>query len=363
MHDLHTVSRLGHQVMRDYWLIDAARVPTKIRLTPSERRVQIHQGSIKMFSMESREDIKPQYFFQHDPQTKPEVSSWTESPISDYDNGAFSVEDPFDGLYSLAGTTVVGSSLETLDTAISHSHSQNDEWDKNFKLLDGDIAVGKAIDDSPSMADTFSFEGLAIFKPEPDQHGDVITPPFMIETDLYKPTRVCSPPDLTNKSPLPQPLSHTVTASVSSGSMYGGERRISDSRLSLQDLSKVLDLEHDQRETANRESQILKILKDELGFELGLRTWVRDTKSDEREKLIGALFAIVQERYNYGYSKDILEKVVRRASYYMMQGRLRRERRHAERMHNAGNNKPVMKRKRPETPTAIKRKSFGQFSD
>lgn len=104
-------------------------------------------------------------------------------------------------------------------------------------------------------------------------------------------------------------------------------KRVSDSRLSLAQLSIVLGLGTNVQEASKREKQILAVLKDELGFALGERTWIRDTPPEERKRLIDDLYIIVEQRYGYGYDKDALSVVVRRASYYLMQGRLRRQRR------------------------------------
>lgn len=104
-------------------------------------------------------------------------------------------------------------------------------------------------------------------------------------------------------------------------------KKISDSRLSLAQLSIVLNLNNNIEETAKREKNILKILKDDLNFPIGEKTWIRDTPSTERERLMNSLTEKVELVYNYGYSKKTLSIIVRRASYYLMQGRLRRERR------------------------------------
>ncbi|KAG0676459.1 hypothetical protein C6P40_000221 [Pichia californica] len=104
-------------------------------------------------------------------------------------------------------------------------------------------------------------------------------------------------------------------------------KKISDSRLSLAQLSIVLNLEGNDIETAKREKNILKILKDELNFPIGEKTWIRDTPAIERERIMSDLTLKVEKSFGYGYSKKTLSIIVRRASYYMMQGRLRRERR------------------------------------
>ncbi|KAG7882680.1 hypothetical protein KL938_003103 [Ogataea parapolymorpha] len=110
-------------------------------------------------------------------------------------------------------------------------------------------------------------------------------------------------------------------------------KKISDSRLSLSQLSHVLQLPNDIQETAKREKQILNIFKKDLNFPLGEKTWIRDTPAEERQALIERLWKLVEMKYQYGYSKETLAIVIRRASYYLMQGRLRRERRLEKKKH------------------------------
>lgn len=104
-------------------------------------------------------------------------------------------------------------------------------------------------------------------------------------------------------------------------------KKLCDSRLSLTQLSLVLNLEGNDAETALREKNILHILRNDLGFPIGEKTWIRDTPPSERERILAELTQLVESTYHYGYSKKILAIIVRRASYYMMQGRLRRQRR------------------------------------
>ncbi|ODV62219.1 uncharacterized protein ASCRUDRAFT_69042 [Ascoidea rubescens DSM 1968] len=107
-------------------------------------------------------------------------------------------------------------------------------------------------------------------------------------------------------------------------------KRQSDSRLSLPALAKILNLENNQEEAGKREKYILSILKNDIGFQLGNKTWVRDTPLQERERILDELYHKVKSVYDY--DKELLEVIVRRASYYMMQGRLRRERRAAAKL-------------------------------
>lgn len=104
-------------------------------------------------------------------------------------------------------------------------------------------------------------------------------------------------------------------------------KKVSDSRLSLVQLAVVLGLKDNVEEAANREKLILDVFKSDLGFPLGEKTWIRDTPLKERQYLIEQLQLISESKYNFGYPKSIYGTIIRRASYYMMQGRLRRERR------------------------------------
>ncbi|EDO14563.1 hypothetical protein Kpol_292p5 [Vanderwaltozyma polyspora DSM 70294] len=110
-------------------------------------------------------------------------------------------------------------------------------------------------------------------------------------------------------------------------SINGLSKKVSDSRLSAHGLADVLQLDSPE-EALKRERHILDIFENELHYPLGYKTWVRDTTKEYREELILKLHARVRERYpHYEYSCSTLETIIRRATYYMMQSRLRRERR------------------------------------
>lgn len=101
-------------------------------------------------------------------------------------------------------------------------------------------------------------------------------------------------------------------------------RKQSESRISLPELYQRMGLGHDHDTARVREQRILGILKKE-GFQLGERTWIRDTSEKERRRIIDEIHN--QTFAEYQYSKELIEVVVRRGSYYLMQGRLRRIRR------------------------------------
>lgn len=111
------------------------------------------------------------------------------------------------------------------------------------------------------------------------------------------------------------------------GGAKRGGKKVSDSRLSLHQLSFVLGLAGDVKQTIAREQQVLNVFQNELCFPLGTKTWIRDTPPGEREKLVEGLHAICESRFAFGYDRSIYYTIIRRASYSLMQGRLRRERR------------------------------------
>lgn len=124
-----------------------------------------------------------------------------------------------------------------------------------------------------------------------------------------------------------QAQSSTPSTSPSPSSSTAKSRAALDSRLSLVRLGQVLKTSS-LEETIAVEKCILDIFSNDLGFPLGKRTWIRDTTEQYRHGMIDAL----QERVCPMYptmTKDLLETVVKRATYAMMQGRLRKERRAA----------------------------------
>ncbi|AET41258.1 uncharacterized protein Ecym_7438 [Eremothecium cymbalariae DBVPG len=102
-------------------------------------------------------------------------------------------------------------------------------------------------------------------------------------------------------------------------------KKVSDSRLSAQGLAEVLKLASAE-EALRRERFVLDILENELHYPLGYKTWVRDTSKEYRSQLLDLLHERVKVKYPE-YDKPVLETIIRRATYYMMQSRLRRERR------------------------------------
>lgn len=99
------------------------------------------------------------------------------------------------------------------------------------------------------------------------------------------------------------------------------------SRLNIFELSKILDLDDfDISLTKEIEINILEIFKEYCNFNLGYRTWIRDTTKDERRRVIDLLYSYTSPVYPE-FDRFKLEVIIRRGSYSLMQSRLRRDRR------------------------------------
>lgn len=152
--------------------------------------------------------------------------------------------------------------------------------------------------------------------------------------DVYLDTSSSSTSDYLLTQPYMEAVTSTTTspsdydtphnASSSSSSVSVASRKQPESRMSQPELFSRMGLSHDPEEARNRENRVLSLLKSR-GFKLGEQTWIRDTTPAVRQEIVDFIHAsTVQE---YGYSKYMIEVVIRRACYHLMQGRLRRIRR------------------------------------
>jgi hypothetical protein len=112
-----------------------------------------------------------------------------------------------------------------------------------------------------------------------------------------------------------------------SSSLVAKSRSSLDSRLSIVRLGEILKTSS-QEETMKVEKFILDVFSKDLNFPLGYKTWIRDTSEEFREQLLDQLFERVNPKYP-SLTRQLLETVVKRATYSKMQGRLRKERRAA----------------------------------
>lgn len=99
------------------------------------------------------------------------------------------------------------------------------------------------------------------------------------------------------------------------------------SRINIQELSHILELDNFNISlTREIELKVLKVFQIYCKFELGHKTWIRDTNKPQRKDLIIKLRNYISTWYPE-LNKFKLEVIIRRGSYSIMQRRLRRERR------------------------------------
>ncbi|CUM49760.1 uncharacterized protein AC631_03281 [Debaryomyces fabryi] len=99
------------------------------------------------------------------------------------------------------------------------------------------------------------------------------------------------------------------------------------SRINIHELSHILELDNlNISLTREIELKVLKVFQLYCKFELGHKTWIRDTNKPQRKDLITKLRNYISTWYPE-LNKFKLEVIIRRGSYSIMQRRLRRERR------------------------------------
>ncbi|ODQ65811.1 hypothetical protein NADFUDRAFT_82772 [Nadsonia fulvescens var. elongata DSM 6958] len=97
-----------------------------------------------------------------------------------------------------------------------------------------------------------------------------------------------------------------------------------ESRLSLPNLYILMGLATNHKEAAFREKKILGMLESR-GFKLGEQTWIRDTTETFRKDILDWIYN--DTFADFGYDKDLIEIIIKRNCYYVMQGKLRKIRR------------------------------------
>ncbi|KAH3673118.1 hypothetical protein WICMUC_003874 [Wickerhamomyces mucosus] len=185
-------------------------------------------------------------------------------------------------------------------------------------LLYGDHLIKNGTNNE-NYLDSFALETLSE-KPNEVNSISVVDEFLSSPTPRLSSTPLDPPLDLFNDLPLP-------TSSIPSldTSAIEREKKCLNSRLSLSNLSKILNLE--LNETTRLEKYVLGKFVNELKFPLGFQTWVRDTKESERSFLLAKLYDLCIEKYPTIINMDTLEIIIKRATYSYMQGRLRKERR------------------------------------
>lgn len=178
------------------------------------------------------------------------------------------------------------------------------------------------------------------FPPIPDlghsharnRSDSTVAPPLPQDPGLIAPQpHMMLPMGLSGPPPDASPsVSSGDARSGSSGGVFAAAhgRNRSISKMPLSDLYSKMGLADDHEEAKAREECIMNIVRRE-GFEVGHRTWIRDTDEDLRRRIIDELHR--QTVRQYRYSKKTLEIIVRRGTYARMQSRLRQMRRHSKR--------------------------------
>ncbi|CAH2352446.1 hypothetical protein CLIB1423_06S06612 [[Candida] railenensis] len=104
-------------------------------------------------------------------------------------------------------------------------------------------------------------------------------------------------------------------------------KRLYYSRVNINELAILLDLQDYKIDlTAEIEANVLRIFKDWCGYALGYCSWVRDTKEKERTAYIDKLYQYTRFCYPE-LNRPQLEIIIKRGTYNVMQGRLRKDRR------------------------------------
>lgn len=231
------------------------------------------------------------------------------------------------------------SDLAQIESALTQAFSDNNyifSNDKSFESIDTSFS-NKTPQKDLSIADINIDSLNATISNDLDIESLLLdnTLPFDLPEKIQFKSNVFSD----NKVPdVPQNSFDFVSGSPSEeDGAYDGDkpsaafRKQSESRIALPELYKRMGLGDNHDEARVREQRILNILRRE-GFQLGEQTWIRDTTEKERKRIIDTI--LHETHPDYGYSRELIEIVVRRGSYYLMQGRLRRIRRGKKAMEN-----------------------------
>lgn len=137
--------------------------------------------------------------------------------------------------------------------------------------------------------------------------------------------------------------SETNTNSIKVKKVYNNKgKSISDSRLSTESLRQSFQLPSVKAAT-KLESYVEKLLIEHCNFQLGYKTWVRDTEKDERDHILNILEQRLNDDMEFlstitGRHKKLekrsIETIVRKCTYAKQQSRLRKERRKAVEINN-----------------------------
>lgn len=143
--------------------------------------------------------------------------------------------------------------------------------------------------------------------------------------------------------------SPTLSPSATGNSLAASFDIKNSSRISLPKLYALMNLSHNPDLANQRINTILQLLEAQ-GFLLTKQTWIRDTTKQQRQRIIRHIrdttFA------EFGYTEELIEIVIKRNSYYLMQGKLRKIRRRKKKMENQEKKKKLILSSSTTTTTA-----------
>lgn len=262
----------------------------------------LEEGEVDFFNFDENNNgvhnLHNEGFHEHS------MEDWWQLPTPDSESG---------GGYAPLSDSAVGSQTTPVDFPLRTSVPG---------ILEPAPVQASSASSSFPVCDGFPLDSEQLFDPE--REGDFDNEEQFITNDEEEHVQMPVVGSTSVPTPTPRYVKQPRQNRYSGSSSPKG-RRVSDSRLSAQGLAEVLNLESPD-EALKRERFILDIFETELHYPLGYKTWVRDTSKPYRAKLIEQLHDRVRGTYPE-YDKGVLETIIRRATYYMMQSRLRRERR------------------------------------
>lgn len=207
-------------------------------------------------------------------------------------------------------------------------HRENSQKSKSISLA---TAIGEVIENDDSL----SFDNDVLNNPLLKTSLS-INKSFFKENKITKTIKSTSNKAKKNKKKITEKEQDDETIRVQKVYNTKG-KSISDSRLSTESLRQSFQLS--SATAANKlEEFIEKLLVEHCNFQLGYRTWVRDTEKDEREEILNVLEYQLNNNMDYlfeitGLDKKLekrsIETIVRKCTYAKQQSRLRKERRKA----------------------------------
>lgn len=236
-------------------------------------------------------------------------------------------EDEFSFLGAITNSSGFTDTLIDLDK-LEEFFQQPQPICEPIEINDMDFQVDAINFEDPPPSPGVPVDFLKLPTPEQDLIGVEEYPTIPSQPETPKSTKQV--PDF-SASLVPNPEFQCSTERARFSSPASVPRRRSISKMPLSQLYQVMGLSHNHGEALEREERIMLLLE-RHGFEVGEKTWIRDTEESQRRAILDSIYT--ETFKNYGYSKRLLEAIIRRGTYARMQSNLRRRRRHRHRLQN-----------------------------